>query len=314
MAARQWRTFLLAEFIVYVLLGAWLVDHDRTVGQAIVAALALFLAIRALPVAITYAYTVAYSSPVPASQRIGPFRFLRMVMAEYLDMIALFSVIQPFERFWMRPDRLRLTSGHLPLLLLHGYQCNRGAWFWLRPYLEAAGWTVATHNLEPVLADIDGYAEGIERRIDEVLAATQAPQVILVCHSMGGLAARAYLRRYGMGRIARVITLATPHQGSRLGELAWGRNGKQLRIGNPWLVALAKVDLPPGSASIYSVHDNHVMPQRECSELPGARNVALAGIGHLGMLFSPAARQALLAELAAPPASPVRSGFPASSG
>ena len=310
MAARQWRNFLMIELVAYVLIGAWLIDHDRSVGTAVGVTLGLFLALRALPVAITYGFMLAFSSPVPAGLRLGPLRFLLMVLAEYLGMILLFAVIQPFERFWLKPDRLRPASGRLPLLLLHGYQCNRGSWFWLRPRLEAEGWTVATHDLEPVLADIDSYAEGIARRIDEVLAATGAPRLILVGHSMGGLAARAYLRRYGAARVERLITLATSHQGSRLGALAWGANGRQLRLGNSWLAALARVRPPPGSASIYSVHDNHVMPQRECSELAGARAVPLAGVSHLGMLFSARAFDALLTELN----DTVRSGSPASSG
>jgi pimeloyl-ACP methyl ester carboxylesterase len=73
------------------------------------------------------------------------------------------------------------------------------------------------------ISDIDAYADGIARRIDEVLAAT-GTSLILVGHSMGGLASRAYLRRHGVAKVARLITLGSPHQGTRAGAAwAWGR-------------------------------------------------------------------------------------------
>jgi pimeloyl-ACP methyl ester carboxylesterase len=141
-----------------------------------------------------------------------------------------------------------------------------------------------------VWADIDDYAQGIERRIDEVLAATGAQRVILVGHSMGGLVLRAYLRRYRSAKVARIVTLGSPHQGTRLASLGLGRNARQMRVGSAWLAALASpgaVPLPPGSASIFSFHDNYVFPQCACATLQDAASVALGGVSHLGMAFSP---------------------------
>lgn len=310
MAARQLRIWLVFELISYGLLAWWLTGRGWSGTATLWLAIGLFLGIRAVIVATGIAFLLADSSPVPPELRIGPLGFLGLVLQEYVGLLLLCVAVMPFERFWLGADRLRPSPQRPPLLLIHGYQCNRGAWFWLRARLEAAGWVVATHSLEPVLADIDAYAEGIARRIDEVLAATGAKQVILVGHSMGGLASRAYLRRYGSGKVERLVTLGSPHHGSRLALLAWGPNGRQMHIGSAWLRALAAVELPPASASIYSVHDNQVMPQRECSELAGARNLPLAGVSHLGMLFSPLVLAILQEQLQGS----VRSGSPASSG
>jgi triacylglycerol lipase len=288
MAARQFRWLLLGELLGYFLLGYWLVSGAGwTPLQAGGLALAGFFGGRLFIVGLTFVFMLQGRGTVPVELRIGPYGALRMVLEEFLGFVVLFSLIQPFEAFWLGPDRLaKPASGRPPLLLIHGYQCNRGFWFWLRPRLEAAGWTVATHSLEPVFSDIDAYAEGIARRIDEVLVATGAPQVILVGHSMGGLASRGYLRRHGTGKVARLITLGSPHRGTLLARLGLGPNARQMRVDSPWLRGLA-APLPPASVSIYSCHDNYVFPQQACSTLEGAANVAIGGVSHLGMAFSP---------------------------
>jgi pimeloyl-ACP methyl ester carboxylesterase len=184
-------------------------------------------------------------------------------------------------------------------LLIHGYECNRGFWLWMRRALERAGWCVATLRLEPVFNDIDGYAEPVARRIGEVCSATGAAQVILVGHSMGGLVARAYLRRFGQARVAKLITLGSPHNGSRLAPFGEGENARQMRPESSWLARInapGAVPLPDTSVSIYSCHDNYVMPQ-DSSLLDGAKIVPVAGVGHLAMAFSPEIERLLLAEL-----------------
>jgi hypothetical protein len=144
---------LSGELLLYAMLSAWLVTQ---VGWTPVAAAGLalgsFLGLRLFITALTFILMLANADAVPGQFRIGPLRALRMALEEYAGLIVLFSVIQPFEAFWLGPDRLGKAAGRPPLLLIHGYQCNRGFWFWLRPRLEAAGWIVATHNLEPVWA------------------------------------------------------------------------------------------------------------------------------------------------------------------
>jgi triacylglycerol lipase len=221
-----------------------------------------------------------------------------------LSFVVSFLILFPFERWWMGDDRLQAAaraSGEgadrqLPVLLIHGYGCSRGAWWWLRAHLEAAGWTVATISLEPIYTSIDNYVDPVARRIDAVLAATGAARLILVGHSMGGLVARAYLQRYGDARVARLVTLGTPHQGSELARLGFGANGRQMRPHSPWLQALASPPAAVDTVAIYSPHDNFVMPPA-LLELPGAQSQTINGVGHLAMLFSPRVIQALLAVL-----------------
>jgi triacylglycerol lipase len=299
MLARALRLSLALEMALYFVLARFACDASP--ASAVAAAVAGVLVVRAALTALTYVLAWSHHSPAP---RLSPVQALRMVLGEYAAFVLSFVVIFPFERWWMRPDRLRANSdsaapsrgARLPVVLVHGYGCSRAAWWWLRRRLEAAGWSVATISLEPVYTRIDDYVEPLARRIDAVLAESGAERVLLVGHSMGGLVARAYLQRFDPARVARLVTLGTPHQGSRLALLGFGANARQMRPGSAWLRALANPAPRIDTLVLYSPHDNFVVPQARLL-LPGARSQAIGGVGHLAMLYSPRVASALLAAL-----------------
>jgi triacylglycerol lipase len=250
-------------------------------AAATLAAVAVLLGLRAGIVGTTWLFAVSHASP---TRPLGPLRALRMVVAEYLAFLALFLVIQPFERLWSRPDRLR--PGRPVLVLIHGYGCNRGAWWWLRRHLEASGFNVATLNLEPLHAGIDDYIPQLVERIEAACREAGRARVTLVGHSMGGLVARAYLAAHGEGRVDRLLTLASPHSGSVLSRLGIGTNARQMETNSPWLKALWRSRPAIPAVAVRTTHDNFVMPQ-DNQRLPGAVDVELRGLGHLALLFSP---------------------------
>eukprot|EP01035_Chromulina_nebulosa_P009829 gene9830-13259_t len=54
---------------------------------------------------------------------------------------------------------------------------------------------------------------------------------VLLCHSMGGLAVRAWLRAHQAdGRVHRVLTLGTPHGGTWLGRFSHAPPWRQMRM------------------------------------------------------------------------------------
>ncbi len=290
MLARALRLSLLLEVALYVAIARY--GFDASPFQAALLTLAGILSLRAVLILITYAYAWAWHSPAPP---LSMWQALRMVLGEYAVHLLCFVLIFPFERWWMRPDLLTAGS-RPPVLLVHGYGCSRAAWWWLRRRLQAAGWTVATINLEPVFSSIDDYIDPLEQRIAAVLAKTGAERLLLVGHSMGGLVARAYLQRCGKSRVVGLVTLGTPHQGSRIAPLGFGANARQMRIGSAWLQALASPASMLDTLAIYSPHDNYVMPQSNL-QLPSTASHSIEGLGHLAMLYSPRVAQVLLAAL-----------------
>lgn len=303
MLARILGIALCAELAAYVLLGWVLVRVASVSGAtAVLVALSIALGARAAFILATFAWAWLRRSPRAPQQRIGPLAALRLAGGEIGAFLVLYLFAQPFERRVMGPDHLfPVRTGTVPVLLVHGYFCNRGSWWRLRARLERAGHCVASVNLEPLFGSIDGGVERLRTRIEQVCERTGAQRVAILGHSMGGLVARGYLARYGAVRLACLITLGSPHRGSELAAAGLGRNAQQMHPGSAWLAAMASCPLPEGLpvTAIYSVHDNFVVPQA-AQRLDGAENVALKGVGHLQLLFSREVSQKVLERL--PPA------------
>ena len=178
------------------------------------------------------------------------------------------------------------APSHAPVLLIHGVLCNAGVWHPFKRWLARRGVApVYTLSYGPPLASIELFAEQAKQKIDAILADTGAAKVVVVAHSMGGLVMRAYLRRFGGERIARLVTVATPHEGSFLAWIAFGQSIAQLRPRNRWLTGLGTPegdDLPP-IVSLWSWHDSMVAPQTSARVAFG-ENIEVAGVGHTALL------------------------------
>lgn len=226
------------------------------------------------------------ASATPPEYRLGPKARLRMLAEEFRAsmLVTSWHVPRGCARMTIHPD-----SAYPPVLLVHGYGCNSGYWAHLAPLLDREGISHAGIDLEPVAGSIDDYAPLIEARVRALCAATGAARIAIVAHSMGGLAARAWMRAYGSARVARLITLGTPHHGTALARFGLGANAVQMRRDSPWLRALAAGetrDVRERIVSIYTHHDNIVAPQ-DSGVLPGARNVAFGGVGHVALGSNP---------------------------
>lgn len=207
---------------------------------------------------------------------------------------------QPF-RWRSEPDsETAPANGRRGIVFIHGFVCNRGFWTpWLRE-ARRRGHAFAAVNLEPVFGSIDDYVPIVEAAVERVTRLTgRAP--VLVCHSMGGLAARAWLRTQDCARVARVVTLGSPHAGTWLARFSHLRNGAQMRQGGPWLRQLAQDEATRPQAPFtcwYSHCDNIVFPASTAT-LPGADNRLLRGAAHVDLAFRPEVMSAVLDDIGA---------------
>ncbi len=197
----------------------------------------------------------------------------------------VFFWTQPF-RSHAVPDRLITDApSGVGIVFVHGFLCNRGIWNpWLRR-LGALGIPFVAVNLEPVFAGIENHTVAIDAAVRRVEMATGRPPIV-VAHSMGGLAVRAWLAAHDADSHAQhVICLGTPHYGTVLARLALVTNARQMRRHSPWLKELARSE-PGGRYAKFTCYfshcDNIVMPASSAT-LSGADNRHLPGVGHIQM-------------------------------
>jgi predicted alpha/beta hydrolase family esterase len=205
---------------------------------------------------------------------------------------------QPFRTF-AETDHL-VASSQRGVVFIHGFVCNRAFWSPWLAQLRTQNRAFASVTLEPAFGSIDDYPALIEAAVAKVTEATgQAP--VLICHSMGGLAARAWLcaQADNEARIHCVITIGTPHFGTLLSKATLFQNTQQMQRFSAWLGQLSRAEPPARYAKFtcwYSNCDNIVVPT-STALLPGADNRLVTAQGHVSMAFSPRVMRESLALL-----------------
>lgn len=287
------------------LIGAWLLAM-RHAPMWLVAVGVLGLACaHAVVLALEFLLMHRVNRADPAPRATGR-ELLRAWVAE--------SLTAPRVFLWQQPMRSRRWADHLPatpsgqrgVVFVHGFVCNRGLWNPWMQRLQRQGRTFCAVNLEPVFGSIDDYVPLIDSAVQRVTAATGLPPVV-VCHSMGGLAVRAWLRdRHADTRVAHIVTLGSPHHGTWLARFSFVPNARQMRTDSRWLAQLRRDEPPQRAARFTCYHsacDNIVFPASSAT-LPGARNRLLHGVAHVDMAFEPGVIDAVLAGLDLPDGGP----------
>jgi pimeloyl-ACP methyl ester carboxylesterase len=246
--------------------------------------------------ALEFAMLAAWGRDAAAPRASG-WHLVRAWAGEVWASWRVFGWRQPFlaNREPDMPDPVAVAGqpGRTGVLLLHGYCCNRGLWApWLRR-LRARGVPCVALTMEPVFGHIDDWAPSIEAAVVDLTKRTGVPPLV-VAHSMGGLAIRAWLAaqpdaRAADARVRRVVTIATPHHGTWMARHAYTPNARQMRIGGRWLADLAARETAARRARFtcfFGHADNIVFPATTAT-LVGADNRHLAGVAHVAMAFRP---------------------------
>jgi triacylglycerol lipase len=181
-----------------------------------------------------------------------------------------------------------------PVVLVHGYLGHPSMW---RPLIRrlysdgwgrvhAVGYPSTRWSFQRI---VESVAAGV-RRFDE--------PVVLIGHSLGAVASRAYVRAFdGAPFVRRLVSLGGPHAGTAIYRFTPPNLWDVLDPAGRWVRELSVGPEPVPTVVIRARYDHQVLPPVRAS-LAGAHEVILDGYGHNGLLWSREAHNAVLDALA----------------
>lgn len=213
----------------------------------------------------------------------------RAVAREQAERFTL-ADLPPVQRGLLLGD---VVAAGTPILLVHGLVDNRSVFTRLRRSLQRRGFgRVLTLNYSPFTSDVRTAAAQLAGLVERTCEETGYERVHVVGHSLGGLVARYYVQLLGGdARVHTLVTLGSPHGGTRAAYLWPQRIGRQLRPGSDLMRELAA---PVESCrtrfvAFWSDLDHLIVPNRGARvDHPdlSARNVLLHGVGHMSLPIS----------------------------
>jgi pimeloyl-ACP methyl ester carboxylesterase len=195
-----------------------------------------------------------------------------------------------------RPYTPRENNSVLPpLVLIHGIFSNASCWLYAAHALKKRGFSIRVFTYSPfvspeqIVAELATFLKRVKCSDDRL--------PLFVTHSMGGLIARLFLFD-APGCTCGLITLGTPHAGSKITSLLFGKQARSLRPCSDMLLRLADAtgpDIPCVSLAVNS--DEAVLPPSSLEPPDGWRlRICESVAGHYGMLFSPKTVSTLVEE------------------
>jgi len=187
-----------------------------------------------------------------------------------------------------------LSSGpasRTPIIFVHGLYHNHTAWYLFLRWFRKWGWQhVKAVNLPRKFRSINDFTKVLAAEVEKVLAETDSDKVDLVGQSMGGLVIRNYLKsNSAKAKVRKVVTLGSPHQGSKLAVFGLGRAVKDMIPGSSFLEELNReIQMPAGGQffAIYSIVDNMVLPNESAMlDWNGVENLETRIVNHVGLVF-----------------------------
>jgi triacylglycerol esterase/lipase EstA (alpha/beta hydrolase family) len=244
----------------------------------------------------------------PARRRL----VLAVLGAAVLALVAVAAVVVPrLTGHPATPDQR--TPG--PVLLVPGYGGSTTALQSLAARLTAAGRDAAVVPLPgDGTGDLRASAAALDVAVRATLDRTGAASVDVVGYSAGGVIARLWAADGGASRARRIVTLGSPHHGTRVADLAGNLlpadcpvGCQELATGSDLLRQLnARDETPAGPTwvSIWTTDDTTVTPP-ESARLEGAVDIPVQSVcgeshvGHGQLPIDPLVQDMVLTELRA---------------
>jgi triacylglycerol lipase len=186
----------------------------------------------------------------------------------------------------------RKIAEHLPLIfLVHGLYHNASAWLLFKSRLEKAGFNnIFIMNYGSFSTSFEKILVKLKQFVVRAKSAVPGQPVYIIGHSLGGLLARVYAERaQGEDIPDKVITLGSPHQGSKIAAFGLGKLAYSLIYRGPLFeeIESGPAKLPCTGIAFLSPVDNMVLPSEALKiPYPGWVYYETSPISHTSMLYS----------------------------
>jgi len=197
-----------------------------------------------------------------------------------------------------------LQAAGTPILLVHGIMDNRSVFAVFRRSLRRRGFgRVHAVNYSLRTNDVRAAAHQLGKHVERVREQTGSDEVHIVGHSLGGVIARYYVQRMGgSASVGTLVTLGSPHGGTRAAHLLPTALARQLRPGSDLLTELA---LPaPGCSTrflvVWSRTDQMIVPRRNARLTHpdlDVEELELGDVGHFALPVDPRSVRWVVANL-----------------
>jgi triacylglycerol lipase len=193
-----------------------------------------------------------------------------------------------FRRFW---DPKQICAAGPVIILTHGLYHNASAWLLFRSRLRKAGLkNVFVMKYGSFFTSFEKTVKKFEEFVSDARKALPGKPVYLIGHSFGGLLCRVYAERAKEGAIpAAVITMGSPHRGSKVAAFGLGKLASSLLYRGPLFTELecGPPRLPCNGVALFSPVDNVVLPSEALkAPYPGWVYYETDPLSHTAMLYS----------------------------
>ncbi len=113
------------------------------------------------------------------------------------------------------------------VVLVHGLWMNGWDMSVLERRISRNGYHVRRFSYASIYEDVGYNVRGLNRYLSQI----EDDQIHLVGHSLGGLMIRHLFHRYPAQKPGRIVTLGTPHQGSRVARHLAGSRARNFLLG-----------------------------------------------------------------------------------
>lgn len=275
-----WQAFVItlpaAVFLSLVVVG----DPFWTLARRIAYAFSIILAFQALRYLLTY--LPYFLQP--------PIRYFFAVVDDFFVFLAYFVLYR--SACCRSANQEGLGNGGVPILMIHGYKHDAGAWHFHRPYLARDGHgPIFVMDLGSPSDSIEEYARKVKAKAEKISEVTGTKDLILVGFSMGGVVAAYYaIHLAERASLRGVMTVGSPLEGTKMAIFGEGTCAEQMRYRAPFITALKKSIAANETipfCHIGSLADPTIRPASSAWLIEGrSQIITLEGLGHLSLLYS----------------------------